>query len=169
MVVDPKTANEFIDGYKEFLLYAAGVAGDNEEKELLDKLAFGRNAYLAEKELLSRFRVAKGKTPEWVLQAIERVQVSDWVYLRDTTKYSLFIKADQSAAYAVQGLTEPIKEIFGSSGIYLRAGVFPLGQLFVCDGLIAKLAHLGRNYREAFNDTYCELKSSGRFFKKPSA
>ena len=43
---------------KEFLLYAAEAAGDNEGKELLDKLAFGRNAYLAEEELLSRFHVA---------------------------------------------------------------------------------------------------------------
>jgi hypothetical protein len=49
---------------KEFLLYAAEAAGDNEGKELLDKLAFGRNAYLAEEELLSRFHVAKGKMPE---------------------------------------------------------------------------------------------------------
>ena len=168
MVIDPKTANEFINGYKEFLLYAAKVNGDEREGELLDTLAVGRNAYLAQRDLLDKFSAGKQKIPEWVLRAIESVQVSDWVYLRDTTKYSLFIKADQSAAYAVQGLTEPIKEIFGTSGVFLRAGLFPLDRVFVCDGLIANFVHLGKNYREAFNDTYRELKSRACFFKKPN-
>ena len=169
MVIDPKIASEFIEGYKEFLLYAYRVAGDDEETDLLNQLAYGRNAYLMKKSLLGKFREVNKKIPDWVFDAVQHLEVADWVYLRDTTKYSLLIKADETVAYAVQGLTEPIKEIFGRSGIYLKTGIFPLRRNFVCDGLIMNLAHLGKNYRDAFNVRYRELKSEGRFFKAPIA
>jgi hypothetical protein len=169
MVIDPNIASEFIKGYKEFLLYARRAEGKDEEGNLLNQLDYGRNAYLMEKDLLERFRADNRQIPDWVLDAIQQLEVADWVYLRDTTKYSLFMKADEGAAYAVQGLTEPIREFFGHSGIYLRTGIFPLGEHFVCDGLIIKVAHLGKNYREAFNERYRELKSEGRFFKAPIA
>ena len=105
----------------------------------------------------------------WVFEAIRNIEVTDWVYLKDTTRYSLFIRADQSAAFAVLGLTEPIRDIFGHSGLYLRTGVFPFGNSFVCDGLIMNLASLGASYKKAFNESYREIKKDGRFFKSPSS
>ena len=47
------------------------------------------------------------------------MQVSDWIYLRDTSRYYVFIKADQRSACAVRGLTETVKKASPSGGPFL--------------------------------------------------
>ena len=164
MVIEPNTANQFIEGYKAFLLYAGETEDQGSGEDFLYHLVQGRDAYLQERSLLGKFRNENKNIEDWIFEAIQDIEVTDWVYLRDTTKYSLFIRADQTAAYGVQGLTEPIKDIFGRSGIYLKTGIFPLGNSFVCDGLITNLASLGKHYKEMFNECYRKLKAEGLFF-----
>lgn len=167
MVIEPKAANHFIEGYKSFLLYAGNIEREGSGAELLHQLAQGRDEFLENPPLLEDFRNQHKEIESWVFEAIESIEVTNWVYLRDTTRYSLFIRADQSAAFAVLGLTDRIRDIFGHSGLYLRTGVFPLGNAFVCDGLIASIASLGTGYKKAFNESYREIKKEGRFFKSP--
>jgi len=109
-VIDPATANDFILGYKDFLLFAAGAAGNDQKGEFFDELAFGRNALLVDPGLLSQFRAESAEKHEPVFLAIANMQVSDWIYLRDTSRYYVFIKADQRSACAVRGLTETVKK-----------------------------------------------------------
>jgi len=169
MVIDPKAANQFIEGYKSFLLYAGKIEREGSGSELLNQLAEGRDAFLEDPSLLEGFREQKEETESWVFEAIENIEVTNWIYLRDTTRYSLFIRGDQSAAFAVLGLTEPIRDIFGHSGLYLRTGVFPFGNRFVCDGLIESRISLGAGYKKAFNESYREIKKEGRFFSSPTS
>ena len=169
MVIDPKSANEFIKGYKSFLLYAGEFEEEGAGVELLNQLVEGRDVYLQDRSLLEKYREQKEQVTSWVIEAIQQIEVTEWVYLRDTTKYSLFIRADQTAAYAVQGLTDPINEIFGRSGIYMKTGVFPFFNKFVCDGLVMNFVSLGKNYREEINETYRELRKDGCFYKSPVA
>jgi len=169
MVIDPKAAKQFVEVYKSFLLYAGDIERAGSGSNLLDQLAQGRDAFLKNPSLLEDFRVKRKEAKNWVLKAIENIEVTNWVYLRDTKKYSLFIRADQTAAFAVLGLTEPIHHILGHSGLYLRTGVFPIGNRFVCDGLIESMVSLGADYKRRFNEVYREVKNEGRFFKSPTS
>ena len=55
--------------------------------------------------------------------------------LRDTTKYSVFIEADGNEAYAVLGLTQRVRAIFGGTGAVIRTGVCRFHGVYVCDGM----------------------------------
>jgi len=174
MVLDPRLADNFIQEYKAFLLYAYQTSVDIEDskdnesfEDLMEKLSLGRNLNLKERGLLDSYLDKKHNVSPEILKAIESLEVDYWVYLRDTTRYSLFIKADGTVSYAVLGLTQPIKEIFGCSGVYLETGLILLGSQYVCDGLISNQVQLGKNYRDQFNDVYKELKQNGCFYKSP--
>lgn len=174
MVIDEKIANDFIQEYKAFLLYAYQTSIDIEDsvdndsfEELIKKLSLGRDLYLNERELLDSYLDMKHNISPEILKAIKSLEVDEWVYLRDTSRYSLFVKADGTVSYAVLGLTQPIKEIFGCSGLYLETGLILLGSQFVCDGLISNQVQLGKNYRDQFNDVYKELKKNDCFYKSP--
>jgi len=174
MIIDDKIANNFIHEYKAFLLYAYQISLDVEDSaendsfdELVKKLSLGRNAYFKDRTLLDHYLEKGCKVPPDILNSIKSLEVDKWVYLRDTTRYSLFIKADGTVSYAVLGLTQPIKEIFGCSGLYLETGLVSIGSKYVCDGLISNQVQLGKNYRNEFNDVYKELKQNGCFYKSP--
>ena len=149
-----------------FLMYVYQEhMGIDKEKELLNKLAIGRDKYLNDRNILDTYLKKKKEKSSNVYEAIRSLEFDKWVYLRDTTKYSLFVRGNESASYAVLGLTQPIKEIFGYSGIYLETGVMRLESKFVCDGLITNQVQLGKNYCDHFNSVYKNTKSIGKFYK----
>lgn len=170
MVVDRSLAEQFIQRYKNFLLFVYDEEIEkDEERELLQKLSSARERYDNNRELFSAY-LDKSKNPVPVIdEAIDSLELSRWVYLKDTTKYSLFIKSDETASLAVLGLTQPIKEIFGYSGMYMKTGIIRLGNYFVCDGLVAEPVQLGKHFRDQFNLVYRELKQNGAFYKLVSA
>jgi hypothetical protein len=170
MVLESDIANLFVREYTAFLLYCYIQRDDeNCDDELLYKLSQGRDAYERERTLFEEYLDSNKEVPLAIANAIRSLMINNWAYLRDTTKYSLFINTEGTSAFAVLGLTQPIKELFGCSGLYMKAGVFCLNGQYVCDGLITDQVILGKGYRDQFNEIYRELKSTGNFFKSLSA
>jgi len=66
---------------------------------------------------------------------------------------------------AVKGLLQPIRQIVGISGVYIKTGIITLGCDYVCDGIIGKVAQLGKGYRSSYNEAYKGLKERGLFFR----
>ena len=168
MIIENDTANSFIQRYMTFLLFAYHECAEiKENEELLQKLSLGRDVFVNNRDLLDDFITeSKEKSPE-LDNAIRSLIVDHWIYLRDTTKYSLFISDGKTESYAVLGLTQPIKDIFGCSGLYMKTGLVQIGSHYVCDGLISNQVILGKNYRCEFNSIYKTLKLNGKFFKQP--
>ncbi len=170
MKIEGELANNFIKRYMAFLIFSYQECCEvDEKKELLSQLNLGRDAFLKDRNLLNEYLIKGDEKPSIFYDAIDSLEVGEWVYLRDTTKYSLFVKADESASYAVLGLTQPIKEIFGCSGLYMKTGIIRLGSNFVCDGLILNQVQLGKNYRDGFNSIYKSMKLNGKFYRYTNA
>lgn len=170
MKTEDELANNFIKKYMAFLVFAYKECCEvDDETELLNKLSLGRDAFLKDRNLLSEYLARSNEKDSIIYDAIASLDVGEWIYLRDTTKYSLFIKTDQSASYAVLGLTQPVKEIFGCSGLYMKTGIVRLGANFVCDGIISNQVQLGRNYRDDINSIYKSMKSNGKFHRHTNA
>jgi len=166
MNLEPDIANLFIREYMAFLLFCYKERCDEKaDDELINMLSFGRDAYDCERALIDKYETINKSVSPFIIKAIRSLVVTNWVYLYDTTKYSLFVNQEGTAAYAVVGLTQPIKDIFGCSSLYMKAGIVELEEKYVCDGLLANQVKLGKGYRDQFNDIYRELKKSGRFFK----
>jgi hypothetical protein len=85
------------------------------------------------------------------------------VYLKDTTKYSIFIDPDGYEAFAVVGLTGPIRGILGGAAVTFRAGVVDYEGRFVCDGILGSHMWLGPNYKRNFSAMFAAMKKDGRF------
>jgi hypothetical protein len=168
MIIECDFANRFIDEYKKFLL-AIYVPNEKnvQPKRLIEKLVLARGRFVSNRALFEEYmKTLKSESDiidHRMMSAIKDIEVSKWIYLRDTRSYSVFIKADGSYGYGVLGLTDRIRDITGGTGLLIETGVVKLGNNFVCDGLVSNFLHLGKNYRQSFNDIYKELRKIGKF------
>jgi hypothetical protein len=167
MVIDPEAAGQFISGYKNLLSEVHRLSGGKPGMELLNMLASAREAVVKEPSLIetaaSNLDSAGHALPPDVLEAIRSLRLQRWVYLRDTTKYSIFMDMEGKDAYAVLGLTQRLRDIVGGTGIVLMTGIFHFHGAFVCDGIVSNVIWLGSNYRREYAATFASLKKSGHF------
>jgi len=168
MVIDSALANRFIEQYKRFLMYVHGQEmGEDDESGEIKKLSTARNLYLAERERYNAYLdEAEGYDPD-IKAAIKSLEVADWAYLEDGDGFSLFVKSNGTLGVAVLGLTQPIKKIFGCSGLYLRTGIVQLGGHFTIDGIISDPTRLSEGYRETYKMAIEKIKQRNGFIEHP--
>lgn len=172
MVIEPAAAHRFISEYKRFLLSVyQPESADDEQKRTIDKLHSARKRFIANRGLLDEYmrKLEDGTEPidRKILLAIRNLEYSRWVYVRDLKNYSIFLKDGGGCGYGVLGLMDELSMITGGPGAVLEAGVFTFDDHYVCDGLVATLAHLGPNIRKNLNESYKELLEKGRFQVNP--
>ena len=167
MVLEPHAAAQFIQGYKTLLLEIDAQVSGNRARRVLEKLVTAREQLCKDRSLLKKgLDRAKAKdldVSSTVIEAIEALKIGQWVYLRNTKRHSIFIHPKGHSAFGVVGLTDPIRDIVGSSGVVMETGLTRYCGRFVCDGLIAAVVHLGPNYRKSYARTYSSLKADGHF------
>ena len=168
MLLDPAAANAFIAGYKQVLLRVAGDDDDRVgDRNVLKALADARHRVKHNPALLERalveLQASAQPLDDEVLRAIRTLRVDDWVYLRDTKSYSVFIQHSGEFALGVLALTQRMREIVGESGVVIETGVVEYCGRFVCDGLVSRVVHLGPSYRRSFSAAYRALRANGRF------
>ena len=168
MLLDPSAANAFISGYKQVLLrVAGGDDGRMDRRGILETLTDARHLVKRNPEVLEKAVVELQATDqpveEEVLRAIRTLRVDNWVYLRDTKSYSVFIQSSGEFALGVLALTQRMRDIVGATGVVIETGVVRYRGRFVCDGLVSRVVHLGSGYRRSFSATYRTLRATGRF------
>lgn len=170
MVIDQELANRFIAQYRDFLLQIhTQEFGDGGDSGLIKKLSAARNCYLAERKKYNDLLDNESRYDPDIKAAIQTLEVADWAYLRDTDHFSLFVKSNGTVGMAVVGLTQPLKEIFGCTGLYLRTGIVQLGNHYTIDGLIADPVKLGEGYENVFGKAFNKLVERGEFHETPKA
>ena len=92
-----------------------------------------------------------------VRQAIRGLVFARWFYLRDATKYSILLDPARKESFAVVGLTDPLATFFGGASMSFEAGVCPLDDRFICDGLFADAFYVGPNMRSDFRTLHSEV------------
>lgn len=167
MTLEPDAANEFIRWYKALLLEIEGAHSPKPNRDVLSVMASARHRLSETPALLddavSRLSAKLGQVNEAVIRAIRTLSVKNWVFLRDTKTYSIFLDASGNNAYGVLGLTDRIRDISGGSGVVIETGIVRFAGRFVCDGLITRILHLGPGFRKSFGQAYREAKAAGRF------
>ena len=171
MVIDRALAATFISTYTKLMIEVCPKARSRCKRSVLEVLAEGRSKCLADHELLETARRqlrSRGETVDAdAFEALASMQLKKWVYLRDTKTYSVFLDPSGDAAYAVLGLTEPIRNIIGGSGVMVETAVVRYRGRFVCDGLIAGMVlWIGPNYRRSYSALLRKLKADGEFHTK---
>jgi hypothetical protein len=172
MVIDTATAQRFISAYKDFLDSLLS-AEDKSGKSMLECLAAGRARFAADRSLLVSYRTTHPQADAAMLDAIAQSQMGKWVHLKDTRTYSVLLDLDATRAYAVLGLTQPMRAIgmgdnkVMGSGLVIQAALVPLNGRWVCDGLIQDPIWLGPGYRRSYTDSYQALRKNGQFSNQP--
>jgi hypothetical protein len=167
MILKADAAWRFIEGYKKLLFEIDGENGSH-TKEITPRLNSARTKLMEMPVLLQEAHarlVARSESidPE-VLQAVQGLEVRDWVYLKDTKVHSIFMDTATKRAFGVLGLTERLRDIIGGSGVFLKAGLVRYRGRFVCDGVVVKSVWLGPNYKKSFSAAFAEWKAEGRFY-----
>jgi len=167
MVVDPHAAQLFIAGYKSVLTEVHKLSYGKPQKEIIRLLSIARNAAVEAPSLIdaavTSLRANGNIVDPVVLRAIKTLMVKQWVFLRDTKTYSIFIDIAGKDAFAVLGLTDRIQEIVGGSGNIFRSGLVSYQGRYVCDGIIEDLVWLGTGIKKDFSSEFAHIKKSGRF------
>jgi hypothetical protein len=96
-------------------------------------------------------------------RAIDSLRLRQWVYLKDTTKYSIFVAPEEHEAFGVVGLTDRVRDILGGAAVTFRGGVVEYRGKYVCDGILESHMWLGPSYKRDFNALFAALKREGRF------
>ncbi len=172
MLLDPLVAQRFIVGYKAILLHVHAVSKLKKGKSVIADLAVARG-YLTEhpqnlNAALMELEADERGIADDIVTAIRSMRVDQWVYLRHTTRYAVFIDHEMTTARAVRGLTDPISAITGKTAVMFKAGVFELDGCFVCDGIIETPVYLGPGYRATYNADYAQLRKAGQFLVAPA-
>lgn len=169
MILEPEDARRFIDGYKKLLLEVSTHTGGDPNMPLLQRLNAGRNAMFAQPPLrdaaLAALKARNDAIAYEIADAARSLRVAQWIYLKDTRSYSVFLHPSEKDAYAVIGLTERIRDLIGGIGALFTTGVVEFRGRYVCDGLISGLAWLEPNYKREFTETFREIKEAGGFHK----
>ena len=174
MVIEPSAAHHFIDGYQRLLLMVIGQFDHPSSLAGLPLMVKARKIITDDPARLhsaAEVLVQKGEAiAEDVLTAVQSMQLQQWVYLRDTTKYSVFIDPKFENAYAVLGLTQPLKTVVGGSGAMFETAVMNYRGQYVCDSLFSgQLVWLGAAYRSSFSEKFADIKKLTNFYKVPDS
>lgn len=168
MVITEPLARRFIGTYTDFLgslLPDSAKAG----KRTTQWLVTARKRFLGNQSRLQAYVRAHPQADAAMLEAIAALRIRSWIYLKDTTAYSVWMDEAGERAYGVLGLTQRVRDLCqGGSGVILTAGLMPLGGRWVTDGLVENLAWLGPNYRRDLKQAYNRLRQSGRFSTGPA-
>lgn len=172
MVIEPSSAYHFIESYQRLLSMVDAQSAKPSGLTGLQLLAHSRRLITNDPVRLhsaAEDLSQKGEAvDEEVLSAVQSMQLKQWVYLRDTTKYSVFIDPELEKAYAVVGLTQPLKQVLGESGAMMETGVLAYRDQYVCDGIFTgQLVWLGAGYRASFSENLTEIKKLKNFYKAP--
>jgi hypothetical protein len=168
MTVQLKNAQSFMRTYARVLLDQIGAKAHSlTGQSRVDALAVGRKRLLAKRQVLESESIFLPEDEPQVRQAICGLVFARWVYLRDTTKYSIFLDPARKESYAVVGLTDPLAALFSGAGVSFEAGVCPLGDRFICDGLFVDEVYIGPNMRADFRSLHSQVARQGKFAKYP--
>ena len=168
MVITPALARRFIDTYMHFLgtLMPDSV---KKGKSTTQWLVLARKVYQENRDVLDQYRKQHPQADVVMLDTIAALKVQRWMYLKDTTAYSVLMDETCQQAYGVLGLTQRVRDITdGDSGVLMTTGLMPLAGRWVTDGLIEDLVWLGKNYRRDLTLTYNQLRQSGQFSTGPT-
>lgn len=172
MVIDPQSAQIFINGYSKLLAEVHHLSNGKTGMALLKMLADARGIAIASPSVIesaaSSLEHKGSPAPQEVIAAIKTLQLKQWVYLRDTTRYSVFLEPSGQDAYAVLGLTDRLRDILRGSGVSFRTGIVEFAGHYVCDGIVSNPVWLGTNYRREFSASLAALKKQGGFHASPT-
>jgi hypothetical protein len=172
MILDPLAAQRFLAGYKALLLHVHTAHDLKKGNNLITDLAAARG-YLTEHPqdlnvAFAALEADKRGIEDDIANAIRSMRVDQWVCLRHTTRYAVFIDHEMTTARAIRGLTDPIAAITGKPAVTFKAGVFEFDGCYVCDGLIDTPVYLGPGYRATYNAAYARLRKTGQFLVAPA-
>ena len=107
MILEADDAWRFIAGYKKLLFEIDGASKSRAKGSVVPKLAKARAKLVKRPALLQEAQarlVARSESidPE-VLQAVEGLEMRDWVYLKDTKVHSVFMDAENQASVRCAG------------------------------------------------------------------
>ncbi|MCW3095667.1 MAG: hypothetical protein JWL77_1285 [Chthonomonadaceae bacterium] len=167
MILHPKASRHFLSNYSVLLGQVHLLTEGEKEIEMMkmlhkSRVAIVNNPSLVEAAALS-LESRGHSVAEDVVEAIQSLRVRKWIYLRDTTRYSIFIDPDGKDAYGVLGLTEPLRDIVGGTGLVIETGLVRFRDAYACDGIMANPIWLGANYKRDYADLFKSLKASGHF------
>ncbi len=173
MLLAPESASRFINNYKTILLEVLRAMGESPTGNVVHDLARARTHCTQHPEAMataiSTLQDAGHALDAEVVRSVNTLKVAQWVYLRHTTRYAIFLDKAVKNAYAVKALTTPIHLVVGGQAAAFETGLVEFEDQFVCDGIVLGPVFLGPGYRAEFNAMYSDLRKSEHFFVNPSS
>ncbi len=125
MVLDRPAARLFINQYARVLGAVHRLSGAALAPDPIALLCRARRSLEQDPELLNRAAevlAEEKKVPPEILRAVQGIRLRYWVYLRDTSRYSIFIDPNQREGFAVIGITDRVRDLLGGSAVAFRTG-----------------------------------------------
>ncbi len=166
MLLPRDSALRFIEGYKAILLRVLDEAGLARSDSITGDLAAARTHAKDKRDLVEQaiadLEVQGRPVEASVVSAVRTMKVDNWVYLRHTRTFAVFLDKEIQNAYEVKALTTPLNQLVDEPPFVFEAGLFEYEGAFVCDGLALNPVALGPGYRAQFKAAYSAIRKAGR-------
>ncbi|WP_369942354.1 hypothetical protein [Xanthomonas medicagonis] len=173
MLLPREQALRFIEGYKSILFRVLSDADAPRTGSINEDLATARALVHANPSLIdaavTRLTSESDPIEPTVVAAMRTLRFRQWVYLRHTKTFAVFLDKEIKNAYAVRALTTPLNELLDEPPFIFEAGVLEFEGHFICDGLILNPIALGRGYRAELNAAYTSIRKAGNFYARADA
>jgi hypothetical protein len=173
MLLPRESALRFIEGYKAILLRLLADAGLPRTRSITDDLAAARSHAKDVPALIERaidaLQLEGSEVEPAVASAVRSMKVDQWVYLRHTKTFAVFIDKKVENAYEVRALTTPLNELLDEPPFAMEMGLFEYEGLFVCDGLALNPVALGPGYKAQLKAAYTAMRKAGRVHARAAA
>jgi predicted transcriptional regulator len=159
--------------HKPILLRVLAEADISRTRSVTDDLATARSYAKDKPELIdlaiAELESASQAVEPRVVSAVKSMRVDQWVHLRHTKKFVVFIDKKVENAYEVRALTTPLNELVDDRPYTFEAGLFEYKGLYICDGFAVNPVALGPGYRTQFGAAYTAIRKAGRLHARTAA
>jgi hypothetical protein len=168
MILSTKQSSEFIKDYSLIMTQIYGLSTDKSKSSIAKIIAIARKKYCKDHSILeSSLKILKDRSitisPE-VISAVRSLEVKNWIYLKDTRSYSIFIDSSTKTAYGVLGLTERLRNMIGGTCAVVETGLLKYDKKYIFDGIVSQILWIGKNLKQDYSAMLKEIKRQGQYY-----
>ncbi|MEI6424893.1 MAG: hypothetical protein WCP55_21945 [Lentisphaerota bacterium] len=160
--IKPDIAKRFLKTYKDILLFIYEERRFEYDKDKPLEL-YVKSAHILNKnpEYFDTWIADVKDYDKEMLDVIRKIRYDRFIYLKDTSSYSIVMESDYSRIYKCHGLNDGLQTLISQDYASFECGLVKYDNKIFINGLVCDWIYLGINFKNEVNARFEILKKSG--------
>lgn len=160
--IKPDIAKRFLKTYKYILLFIYEERRFEYDKDKPVEMYVNSARILDKKpEYLDRWMADVKDYDIEMIDVIRKIRYDRFIYLKDTSSYSIVMESDYSRIYKCHGLNDGLQTLINHDYASFECGLAKYDNMIFINGLVCNWIYLGVNFRNEVKARFKILKEAG--------